>query len=197
MLALTPNYTYNQANQLRLFQRGTGYTYQYKYNGDGLRTSKTTPNGTIQFTWSGDLLIQDGTASYVYGPGGQVLEQVRADGTVYYYHADQLGSVRKLTDSSGTVQNSDTYDPYGSVRASSGSVTNPFQYAGEYQDAESGLLYLRARYYDPSTAQFLTVDPLLAVTGQAYNYVVGSPLNGRDPSGMCDTPPSVMRRAGL
>jgi len=179
-------YSYNQANEL--ISEGS-LIYTYSYNGDGLRYRKSHSVGPFtvneDYTWDVmaglPLLLQDGTASYIYGPGGQVLEQVRADGTVYYDHTDQLGSVRDVTDSSGTVQNSYTYDPYGSVRASSGSVTNPFQYAGEYQDAESGLIYLRARYYDPSTAQFLTRDSLL--TELPYAYVAGGPLTAVDPSG--------------
>ncbi len=60
---------------------------------------------------------------------------------------------------------------------------NPFGYTGEYTDSESGLVYLRARYYDPSTQQFLTVDPALASTEQAYAYVGGSPTNFVDATG--------------
>ena len=54
------------------------------------------------------------------------------------------------------------------------------RYAGEYHDAQTGFYYLRARYYDPATQQFLTRDPLVAATEQAYNYANGSwtPLAG-------------------
>jgi RHS repeat-associated protein len=139
------------------------------------------------FTWDVGaglpLLLQDRVASYIYGPGGQILEQVQGT-SAYYYHADQLASVRALTDQSKAVVATYTYDAYGQPVSSTGSVANPFRYAGEYQDAESGLYYLRARYYDPTTQQFLTVDPLLAATEQAYNYAAGSPLNATDPSGM-------------
>ena len=79
--------------------------------------------------------------------------------------------------------NTYTYDAYGARTSSSETVGNPFGYAGEYRDNESGFSYLRARYYDPSTQQFLTRDPLLPVTGQAYNYVGGSPINATDPTG--------------
>ena len=63
---------------------------------------------------------------------------------------------------------------------------NPFKYTGEYTDAESGFVYLRARYYDPESQQFLTVDPALAWTEEAYAYVGGSPTNFRDPLGLYD-----------
>jgi RHS repeat-associated protein len=104
-------------------------------------------------------------------------------GNAYYYHQDQLGSIRALTNSSGTVADKYSYDAYGNTTSSSGSVLNQFKYAGEYQDAESNLYYLRARYYDPATQQFLTVDPLVRWTEQAYAYVGGSPLEFRDPRG--------------
>ncbi|MFL6054268.1 MAG: RHS repeat-associated core domain-containing protein, partial [Actinoallomurus sp.] len=65
----------------------------------------------------------------------------------------------------------------------SGTVSTPFGYAGQYTDAETGLQYLRARYYDPATAQFLTRDPLQDVSGQPYGYAAEAPLNYVDPSG--------------
>jgi RHS repeat-associated protein len=111
-----------------------------------------------------------------------ILEQI-AGSTPYYYHADQLGSVRALTDGSGAVANTYTYDAYGNATASTGTTTNPVRYSGAYRDSESGLYYLRARYYDPASQQFLSRDPLLARTEQAYAYAGGSPLNYTDPSG--------------
>ena len=53
-----------------------------------------------------------------------------------------------------------------------------------YTDAETGFVYLRARYYDPATEQFLSRDPLVALTDSAYGYVGGSPLNATDPLGL-------------
>jgi uncharacterized protein RhaS with RHS repeats len=87
------------------------------------------------------LLLQDRLASYVYGPGGQILEQI-AGSAATYYHADQLGSVRALTDQSGAVVATYSYDAYGQPAASTGSIANPFRYAGQYRDAESGRYYL-------------------------------------------------------
>src|SRR5207302_828930 len=112
-----------------------------------------------------------------------VMLALRPDQDVFYYHQDQLGSTRALTDRAGAVVATYTYDPYGNLTASTGTVTTPFGYAGQYTDAESGLIYLRVRYYDPSTAQFLTVDPAYAQTQSRYGYVDGDPLNLMDPSG--------------
>src|SRR6266567_5691689 len=89
-----------------------------------------------------------------------------------------------MTDSTGTAVGTWTYDSYGKVTASTGSVSNPFGYAGQYTDAETGFQYLRARYYDPVTGQFLTRDPAVATTHSAYGYTGGNPLNGADPSGL-------------
>ena len=111
--------------------------------------------------------------------------------TVLYYHQDQLGSTRLLTDGAGAVRGTSTYDPYGNLTSSTGSYTTPLGYAGQYTDAETGFLYLRARYYDPATAQFLSRDPMAATTRSPYGYVGGNPINGTDPSGLwCPATPS-------
>jgi RHS repeat-associated protein len=102
-----------------------------------------------------------------------VLEQIDGTGAVYYYHADQLGSVRALTSQAGAVAATYAYDAYGNQTASTGNVYNPLRYAGEYQDSQTGFYYLRARYYDPATAQFLTRDPLVAAGEPGYNYASG------------------------
>jgi len=59
---------------------------------------------------------------------------------------------------------------------------------GRVVDTETGLLYETNRYYDPSTGQFLTRDPLDALTGSAYGYVADNPLNGTDPWGLGPVP---------
>jgi len=96
-----------------------------------------------------------------------------------------LGSTRELADGSGRIAATYRYDAYGNPLTHIGTATTPFGYAGEYTDAETGLQYLRARYYDPATAQFLSRDPLVATTGQPYAYAAADPLNLTDPSGPC------------
>ena len=78
----------------------------------------------------------------------------------YYYLGDGLGSVMKTTDSTGAVVNSYTYDVYGAVTSSSGTQTNELDFAGEQTDPTTGLQFLRARYYDPTTGTFISRDPL-------------------------------------
>ncbi|MER7707803.1 RHS repeat-associated core domain-containing protein [Kitasatospora sp. NPDC097605] len=180
----TTTYGYNQENLLTSFGSGA-VTASYRYDGNGLRASKTVGTTSTAFTWdsaSNPNLLSDGTTSYLYGPNDQPVEQLTDAGTQWYFH-DQLGSTRALTDTAGAVVGSFAYTPYGAPAGQSGTVSTPLRYSGQYTDAESGLIYLRARYYDPATAQFLTVDPAVRSTRSTYGYTEGNPLNGTDPSG--------------
>jgi RHS repeat-associated protein len=177
------SYAYNQALELT----GVGGEVSYAYNGDGLRMSKTVGGMTTPFTWDLSnelpLLLEDGTNAYVYGPGGLPLEQVSGS-TALWFHHDQLGSTRLLTDTTGNTVGTYAYTPYGSLATASGTASTPLLYTGQYYDTESGMYYLRARYYDPKTAQFISVDPALSTTGSPYSYVAGDPLSATDPSGL-------------
>src|SRR5438270_13516016 len=94
----------------------------------------------------------------------------------------------------GAFNASFTFDAYGKTLAHTGSAS--FQYAGQCTDAETGLQYLRARYYDSATAQFLSRDPAVAATRSPYGYVGGNPLNATDPSGLCWGPDWVCNAVG-
>jgi RHS repeat-associated protein len=121
---------------------------------------------------------------YVYGPGGLPIEQINnSTGTVTYLHHDQAGSTRLLTGSTGTVTGKCTYSAYGTPTCE-GASTTPLGYDGQYTSSDTGLIYLRNRVYDPSTAQFLTVDPAVGVTRSPYNYGGDNPVNRRDPDGL-------------
>jgi len=154
----------------------------------------TTTAETWDTAGSLPVLLQDGATRYVTGPDGLPIEQIGSGGTVLYDLHDQLGSTRALLDGTGATVAAYTYDPYGAVTAYSGTATTPFGYAGQYTDGETGLQYLRARSYDPATAQFLSVDPLVAQTGQPYAYVGADPLNATDPAGLCDIALPVVGR---
>lgn len=181
-------YAYDQADRLTRYTPAAGSAATYVYDGDGLRTKKTIGAAVTRFAWdhSGGLplLLSDAANSYVYGPGDIPLEQIDGSGVVTYYHHDEIGSTRLLTSSRGAVNATFTYDPYGSLAARTGSQTTPLGFAGQYTDAESGLQYLRARYLDPATGQFLTRDPLTAATRTPYSYAGGNPLAATDPSGL-------------
>ena len=178
------SYTYNQAGELTAASGPAG-SAGYTYNGQGLRTGKTVGSTTTAFAWSAAStaqLLSDGTQSYIYGPGGSVIEQTGAAGSQWYFN-DAQGSTRALLDSTGAIAGTYTYDGYGNT-THTGNATTPLQYTGAYTDPESGFLYLRARYYDPATAQFVTVDPAIGASGTAYGYAGDNPANASDSSGL-------------
>jgi RHS repeat-associated protein len=109
-----------------------------------------------------------------------------------YSAADGLGSVRQRLDGSGGIDEEFSYRPFGSPLQGDGG--DPYGFTGEAWDAEAGLLYLRARYYDPRTGRFLSQDPWSGSTLRpgmlhGFTYLENDPINGADPSGMC--PPGV------
>ena len=180
------NYSYNQQNELTGYT-GPGGTATYTYDGQGLRSTKTVGATTNTFTWDDSQVpnvLSDGATSYIYGPDGAPIEQIGASGTQWYFH-DSLGSTRALLNAAGSLSGSYGYDAYGNVTGYTGTATTPLQFLAGYTDAESGLDYLRARYYDPATTQFMTVDPDIDATQAAYTYANDDPLNASDPSGLC------------
>jgi len=193
--AATLSYGYNQADQLTSVGTPT-LNATYGYDGDGLRTSaQTTIDGTPSSTLTNGfaydlaagmpLILTDGALDYIYGPGGLPIEQIQtvdAHSVPTFLSHDQSGSTRILTDLGGVVVGTYQYDPYGTTVDHTG-VDTPLQYDGQYHDP-TGLYYLRARYYDPQTGQFLTRDPLEAITGQPYGYAGNDPLNSADPTGL-------------
>ncbi|HMH58789.1 MAG TPA: RHS repeat-associated core domain-containing protein, partial [Galbitalea sp.] len=112
-------------------------------------------------------------------------------GNTYSYHYDQLGSITALTSSSGGIEWTYTYEPFGTPRTTTkvdpNAPTNPLGYTGQYQDPTTNLLDLRARQYDPGTGRFLTTDPKPAGPTSpyeaTYDYANQDPINRYDPSG--------------
>ncbi len=159
----------------------------YGYDGNGLRASQTIAGTTSHMAWDLSepvpLLLSDGTNSYIFGAEGFPIEQINnTTGTVQYLHHDQAGSTRLLTGATGTVTGKCTYSAYGTPTCE-GTATTPLGYDGQYTSADTGLIYMRARVYDPATAQFLSVDPLVGKTHAPYNYAGDNPLNEADPTG--------------
>jgi RHS repeat-associated protein len=72
---------------------------------------------------------------------------------------------------------------FGAIRSQSGSSTNPWLFTGEQWDGESGLYYLRARYYDPAIGRLVTKDPIPG--GNLYAYAGNNPVRCVDPGGLC------------
>lgn len=186
-------YKYDQAGNLTAVERAKegevpAIAESFAYDGEGLMASHKVGEATSYLTWSAvgslPLLLSDGQNSYLYGPGGLPVEHISSEEVPSYYHHDQLGSTRMLTNGSGEPTATFTYSPYGVAEGSTGSETTPLGFAGQYTLPQSQLQYLRARTYDPVTGQFLSRDPLESSTRQPYIYVGDSPLNGVDPTGL-------------
>jgi RHS repeat-associated protein len=185
----TTDYGWNQAGNLTTNTGGSSdLDLSYGYDGNGLLQSTTTGDTTTQLTWDPNnsipLLIVDGTTNIIYGPGDLPLEQIGSDDTPIYYHHDQLGSTRLLTNTDGDTVETINYSPYGTPTISSGSATTNLLYAGQYTDPNNALIYMQARWYDPASGQFLSVDPLAAETGATYSYAGDDPTGATDPTGL-------------
>ena len=188
-------YGYDQAGNLTSVERPkegevAKIEDSYGFNGVGLRVSQTISGTTKYLAWDTTeplpLVLSDETNSYIYGPGEIPIEQISSGGTATYLHHDQQGSTRLLTGSTGAVTGKCSYGPYGAPTCE-GTTTTPLGYDGQYTSSDTGLIYMRARVYDPSTAQFLSVDPFAAVTVAPYNYAADNPVNNVDPSGLSST----------
>ncbi len=203
-MTTTVSASYNGAQELTAYNNtATADMKVACYDGDGLRqtfsTSSTSCSSpTETFTWdpAGSLphLLMDSDNAYIYGPSNTPIEQVDlSSGDVSYLVSDLLGSVRGVVDGTdGSLTATTSYDAWGNPQTSGGLTTDtPFGYAGSYTDP-TGLTYNLARYYDPTTGQFLTVDPLVDATGQPYMYSADDPLELSDANGLlarCPLPP--------
>lgn len=96
-----------------------------------------------------------------------------------------------ITGSAGTVEGSYTYTAYGAVEGHTGTATAALGYDAQYTNADTGLIYLRARSYDPATGQFLSVDLDVEKTEMAYEYAADDPVNVGDPTGLTPWSPKV------
>ena len=187
------SYSYDLENKLQTVTKG-GLTTTMKYSADGLRTKKESAYGYTNYIYnqSGNLVAEaqnssSVTSNYVWGPD-RVLSKKTNSGSEYYYLYNGHGDVVQMVDRNGNIVNNYSYDEWGNITTSSETVSNPFKYAGEVYDSETGLYYLRARYYDPTVGRFLNED---TVEGQVnnplslnvYSYCYNNPLIYKDPSG--------------
>jgi RHS repeat-associated protein len=126
------------------------------------------------------------TTYYTREPNGHLLAK-RVSSTRNYYLEDGLGSIVGLTNGTTSVVDKYKYDPYGNLIASSGTVANPWRYAGYYYDTSTTLYKVGLRYYNPAVARWtqrdITDSPLDEHGWNRYIYVGDDPCNQTDPSG--------------
>lgn len=184
---------YDASNRLtRIFDNVN--TTEYVYNGGVLieesvngiskryvvDRSRAVQQTLLEIDESGNPL-----ASYVYG-SNRISRKLA--GETDYYHHDRLGSVRELTDSDGVVTSAFVYDAFGNVTQTSGTEPGNFGFTGEHFDADTGLVFLRNRFYDPQLGRFLSQDPASGareapVTLHRYLYAANNPGKFVDPTG--------------
>jgi RHS repeat-associated protein len=108
--------------------------------------------------------------------------------TVTYYYTDSLGSVLAAADAAGNITSQSEYRPFG--QTSLGGQPDEPGFTGHIGDSEAGLIYMQARYYDPSVGRFLSIDPVAPTAGDVFNgnrfaYVNDNPVRYSDPTGKC------------
>jgi RHS repeat-associated protein len=177
----------------------------YKYNYDGLRTSKTinnVSNGTNSITkyyYDKYQLIKEISDNdiiwYLYDIDGLPVGFVEFNGNTYYYEKNIQGDIIKIYDTIGNEVVSYTYDAWGEITSISGNQTlgekNPFRYRGYYYDKETGFYYVGSRYYDPNTGRFINTDEPSMLALDSYSllspnlfaYCINNPVNYHDPDG--------------
>ncbi|MGA9334840.1 MAG: RHS repeat-associated core domain-containing protein, partial [Rudaea sp.] len=196
----TTNYTFNVRGQLTGVALPDGSTIAYAYGPDGNIAQRTkTIGATTQTT---NYLVDpnlayaqvvaeygtDGHATAIYVYGDELLMRITPSGTTDYHH-DGLGSVIALTDDTGTAIQTYGYDAWGNLVESTGTDANPYKFAGERFDADTNLIYLRARWYDAQVGRFVAGDKYsgkeqMPLSLNKYLYANTDPINGRDPSGL-------------
>jgi RHS repeat-associated protein len=194
----TTTYEYDAANRLVTATSGSTVS-TYNYDGIGNRVAQTANSTTTRYTLdvgSGlyeviDATTGSDTTRYVQVSGQILARYGEAWG---YVLPDHLGTVRQISDVTGDVDFLQHYEPFGAVKAQYGVASSEFGFTGEQED-ETGLLFLRARYYDAQTGRFLSQDPwngnfYRPTTLQGYNYTGNSPINYVDPLGL-DREPKV------
>jgi len=161
-------------------------TTSFVYGPDGARLKKTT-NGTVTLYLGEDVEITSG--QYLkYLPGDAKKTGSGGSGTLYWMHRDHLQSVRAVTRSTGALDDSSAYRPFGEQLGFAGATPQSKGYIGERLDDKTQLLYLHARYYDPALGRFMQADPSnptgAGVGVNRYAYALNNPEMMLDPFGL-------------
>ena len=186
-------FVWNARNQLTQITEGGATTFSYAYDALGRRTSKSVAGASAPTTYLYDgsnavqEVIGDVTNPILTGLGvDERFARNDVNGRTDLL-TDALNSTIALTDSTGTITQQYSYDPYGNVTQSDTTTgfTNPYLYTGREADS-TGLYYYRARYYSPTMGRFISEDPIGFNGGQNnfYAYVGESPFNYNDPYGL-------------
>lgn len=185
------SYAYDARNRL-LSAGGINYGYDPAgnrtaiTNGAAITRLVVDPNASLSQVL---MRVRSGVTNYyIYGAGllYEITETATTTNTLTY-HYDYRGSTVAMTDSNGNVTDRVNYSPYATIIFRSGTNDTPFLYNGRYgvQTDGNGLLYMRARYYNPYICRFINSDPIGFEGGMNfYAYADGNPVNYLDPYGL-------------
>ncbi len=183
----TATYTYDSFDQLTGYKTMSGVNASYGYYAGGLRSNKTVNGVQTQYYHDGMNVINEvknGELSVnLYGATGYISRKT-GDNTPNYFLYNIHTDVTQLANENGTVVKNYDYDAWGTPTKDEGEeIDNPIRYAGEYLDDESGMIYLRARYYQPEVGRFVSEDPAKD-GGNWYRYCSENPVMFTDTSGL-------------
>lgn len=155
---------------------------QYKYNLDGIRTSKIVNGVETKYYLEGRSIIfekkNNNMINYIYN--GDELLGFKYDNNIYYYHKNVLGDIIGILDSNYNELVTYEYDSFGNIVSMTDNINlgtiNPFRYRSYYYDEEIDLYYLNSRYYNPETGRFINADKVLIankniVSSNLFQYV--------------------------
>ena len=188
-------FTYNAAGLPQEVVTPEG-SASFRYSADGRKLAcnvQYTPavgdSASFTLTYTGNMIYRDGVPESVLFDGGYI-DLTGAAPQYRFFVTDHLGSVRVVTDASGTPLRVNHYDPYGNDIQSTGSTdgcdaSSRYRFCGKEWNSSAGLYDFGARIYDPFTASWLSPDPLAAdYPGiSPYAYCAGDPVNLVDPEG--------------
>ncbi len=200
----------HQLTEARSERRGVKQLTTYGYDAFGRRSWKKDGFGITQFIWDGNRLLSEirgaRSLTWVYDDDGFVpLAQISAtagetveQADIHWYHTDQVGMPRELTDTRGEVSWRADYRAWGntlkveypSKQWDEETVYQPLRFQGQYYDAETGLHYNRFRYYDPDAGRFISQDPVGLAGGLNLYAYAPNPLTWIDPLGLTKCKPS-------
>lgn len=187
------SYGWTRAHLLSSFSVSNNSSF-YIYNIGGKRIKKTVGGIDTDYIYSGDLLMRQITGSdiidFSYDYYGKPIG-FNYNGNKYFYIYDCLGNVVNVVDPTGTIQATYSYDAWGNILSSSGAVAdiNPIRYKGYYYDTESGLYFIKTRYYNPELRRFISPDTEfiagdnLFLGLNMYSYCYSNPLKYIDNDG--------------
>jgi RHS repeat-associated protein len=179
----------------------SGQVVTYIYDATGRRLSRAAGTTVTSFIYDGlevalDKTNDGGSVEYLNGLGvdNKLRQSSSASGNLYFLQ-DHLGSTSALTGTDGSVVERSQYEAFGN---SIGSSLTRYGFTGRERDNETGLLYYRARYYDPSSQRFISEDPLRFSGGDYnfYGYVGNNPISRTDPSGTFVWIPAIVGGIG-